>query len=96
MADLNAGGDVGVEKKLLDRHGIGLEGLQKGVHILIDLGQTLGKGHGSRRRDGTVPQIFIFAPVMVDDAVTDRTVAGVDAQNTHIPLPPFHRLFSMI
>ena len=79
MTDLNTGSDIGIEKKLLDSHSIGFEGVQQSVHILIDLGQPLGKRGAGSRGDCTVAEIFIFASIMVDHAVADGAITGVDA-----------------
>ena len=79
MTDLNTGGDIGIKKQLLDGYRIRLEGVQQSVHILIDLGQPLGKRGAGSRGDCTVAEIFIFASIMVDHAVADSAIAGVDA-----------------
>ncbi len=78
MAHLNAGGDIGIEKQLLNSYSIGLKGLQQGIHILIDLRQPLRKGRTGRGCNGTMAKILIFAPVMVDHAVTNSAISGVN------------------
>lgn len=79
MTHLNTGGDIGIKKQLLDGYRIRLEGVQQSVHILIDLGQPLGKRGAGSRGDCTVAKIFIFASIMVDHAVADGAITGVDA-----------------
>jgi len=79
MTHLDAGGDIGIEKKLLDGHRVGLEGFQQGMHILIDLHKPLGKGDTGCRGDGAVAHISHLAPIVFDHAVADRAVAGVNA-----------------
>ena len=75
----DARGDVGVEEELLNGHGIGLEGLDEGLHVLLDLEQTHGHGDPGRGVDGPAADELSLAPVGLQDAEAHDGIARVDA-----------------
>ena len=79
MGYRDAGGDVGVEKQLLDGDNVGLQLTDQILHVGADLIQALTEGQARRSRDGPVGHHMDLSPVRLHQAEANGGKARVDA-----------------
>ena len=83
MGHGNAGGQVGVEKKLFHRHLLRLKGVNQLLHISVDLAQPPGQGQPCRGGDHPIADQGVFLPGGLNDPEAYGGNTGVNPQNAH-------------
>ena len=83
LGHANAGGDVGVEEKLLNGHNVRGKLVDEGLQILLDLHQALGHGNPCRGVDGPAAHQACLAPLGLQDPKPHNGIPRVNAENPH-------------